>query len=126
MLVGLVKLCGWYVLSRPIGRYDIGSVGRLDDDLEIGFAARGGNVGQGEAVDVALVRDEVEIRADSRLGRVNEAEVSHHIHNPEVLVSGRGLHDLLGRRDDDQRRVLDLGANRHNVLGVVGTVRACS
>ena len=61
----------------------------------------------------------VEVRADTRLGRVNEAETPHHIDDPEVLVAGRGLHDLFGRRHHDQGRVLDLGPDGHDVLRVV-------
>jgi hypothetical protein len=94
----------------------------LDNDFEVGVDFLVCDVGQREAVDVSLVGDEIEIRTDTRFRRVNEAEIANHIHNPEVLVSGRGLHDLLGGRDDDQGRVLDLGADSNNVLRVIGHV----
>ena len=77
-------------------------VGGLNDDLEIGVAALGGDVLQGEAVDVALVGNQIEVGVDPRLGRMNEAETPHHIDDPEVLVAGRGLHDLFGRGHHDQ------------------------
>ena len=72
-----------------------------------------------ERIDVAFVRDEVEIRADTSLGRMNEAEVADYIHNPEVLIPGRGFHDLLGRRHLNQRGVFHLGVDRNNVLRMV-------
>ena len=50
---------------------------------------------------------------------MDEAEVAHHIHDPEILVAGRGLHDLLGRGKFDQRRVLELRVDRDDVLRVV-------
>ena len=124
-LVGLRKLGGWNILSGAVRRDDVGSVGGLNDDLEIGIAARGGDVGQGEAVDVALVRDEVEVGVDARFRRVNEAEVADHIHNPEILVAGRGLHDLLGGRDNDEGRVLHLRADGDDVLRVIGHSAGC-
>ncbi len=57
---------------------------------------------------------------------MNEAEVADHIHDPEVLVAGRGFHDLLGRRNNDEGCVLDLRSDRHDVLRMVGDVAGCS
>ena len=62
-------------------------------------------------VDVALIGDEVQVGADPGLGRMDEAEVAHHIHDPEIFVAGRGLHDLFGWRQFNQGCVLQLGVD---------------
>ena len=119
LLLHLSNLSGGHV-RRGTGRgHDGTAVGGFDHHLEVRRRAGARHILQGEAVDVALVGDEVQIGADSLLGRVDETEVADHIHDPEVLVAGRRLHDLLGRRDHDQGRVLELGVDWHDVLGVV-------
>ena len=91
----------------------------LDHHLQIRGRGGAGDILQREAVNVALVGDEVQIRVDALARGMEETEVSNHVHDPEVLVADRGLHDLLSGWHDDERGVLHLGADGHDVLGVV-------
>src|SRR5579862_1475144 len=50
---------------------------------------------------------------------MHKAEVTDHIHNPEVLVASGGLHDLLGRGKLDQCGVLQLCMDRNYILRMV-------
>jgi hypothetical protein len=61
------------------------AVSGLDHHLQVEGGAGPGHVLQGETVDISLVGDEVEIGADSLLGRVDETEVPNHVHDPESL-----------------------------------------
>ncbi len=54
-----------------------------------------------------------------RLGRMEEAVILDRIQNPEVLVAGGDFQNLLRRRQRNQRGVMHLGANGHDVVGVV-------
>src|SRR5208283_3929529 len=94
-------------------------ISRGNDHLQIRIAAAGRNVGQCKTVNVAVVGDEVQIRVDAGLRRVNKTEVADYIDNPEIFVAGRRLHDLLGCRNFDQRGVAKLGFDGHNILSVV-------
>lgn len=50
---------------------------------------------------------------------MDEAEVARHVDNPEFLVAGRGIDNLLRSWQFDQRRVLDLGMDANDVVCVV-------
>jgi len=50
---------------------------------------------------------QVKVGTDARLGRMYEAEITDHVHNPEILVAGCGLHDLLGGRNLNEGRVFN-------------------
>ena len=50
---------------------------------------------------------------------MHKAEISDNIDNPEIFVPRGGLHDLLGRWDLDEGRVLDFRWDRNDVLRMV-------
>ena len=119
MLLRLLQLGCGNELRRAVGRDDGGAVCRFDEYLQVWGRGAAGHVLQRKRVDVALVCDEVEVGTDAGFGRMNKAEVANHIDDPKILIARSSLHDLLCRRNFNQRRVLQLGKDRHNVLRVV-------
>ena len=103
--------------AAPIG--DGTAVGGFDDDLEVWRYTRARDILKGERIDVPFVGDEVEIRTDPLLGRMDEAEVADDIDDPEIFIASRGFHDLFCGRYDDEGGELQLGMDRHDVLCVV-------
>jgi hypothetical protein len=65
---------------------------------------------------VAARGNEIQIAANTGLGRVNVAEVVRAIDDPEFLVAGCEIEDLLILGKDDQCRESQLGANGNNVF----------
>jgi hypothetical protein len=100
-----------------VGSGKQGLVGWFDHHLEIGIGGPG--LIEGERIDGALVGDQVKAGVDACLRRMNEAVVSDRIDNPEVLVAGRCIENLLCRRKLNERGIAHLAANVHDVVGVV-------
>ncbi len=72
--------------------------------FEIGFGIRlVADFGQQKRIDVAASGDEIQIAADAGLGRVNVAEVVRPVDDPEFLVAGGEIENLLVLGKDDER-----------------------
>ena len=95
LLPRLLKLGGRHKLRRAGRGDDRRAVHWLNQNLEIGHSRAIRDILQREAVNVALISDQVQIGTDAGLGRVDKTEVAHNIDHPELLVAGCRLHDLL-------------------------------
>ena len=60
--------------------------------------------------------DEIQVAADAGLGRVNVAEVVRAVDDPEFLVAGGEIENLLVIGKDDQRGEAELGADGNDVF----------
>src|ERR1700733_10829084 len=115
-LVGL-GLARAYVSTQCGVRADIGTFFWFHEDFEIGLDIRFvADFGQQKRINVASRGDEVQIAADSGLGRVNVAEVVRAVYDPELFVAGREIEDLFVLRQNNERRKAELGANGDNIF----------
>ena len=99
----------------------------FDEDFQIGLGIRlVADFGQQERIDVAARGDEIQIAADAGLGRVDVAEVVRAVDDPEFLVAGGEIENLLVLGKNDERRKPELGANGDNVfLRILHDARRC-
>src|ERR1700723_4601837 len=75
----------------------------LAENLEVGFGARlVADFSQQEGIDVAACSDQIQIAADARLGWMNVTEVVCAVDDPEFLVSGGEIENLLILGKNDQ------------------------
>ena len=114
---GGLYLAGRHELAGAVGGGERGRVGRLDDDLQVGIA--GLDIVQRERIDRTLVGNEVEIGVDAFLRRMQKAVVPNGVDDPEVLIAGGDLQNLLRAGQLNQRGVAHLRADAHDVVGVV-------
>ena len=105
------------VPTKPARVSDTGAFLGFNEDFEIGFGIRvARDLGQQERIDVSARGNQVQIAANAGLGRMNVAEVVGPIDDPEFLVAGSEVEDLLVIRKDDQRREPEFGANGNDIF----------
>ena len=93
-----------YISAQPGAHRDPGAILGFDEDFQIGFGIRlVADFGQQERIDVAASGYEIQIAADTGLGRVDVAEVVRPVDDPEFLVAGGEIENLLVLGKDDER-----------------------
>ncbi len=69
--------------------------------------------------------DEIQVAANSLLGRMEIAEIMSAVDDPELLVASSRIQNFLVHRQHDERRKANLGVDRNDVgLGVLNGPRA--
>ena len=112
-----IDFAGGNQFGRAVGGGKRRRVGRLDHDLQVGVA--GLDVIERERIHRAFVGNQIEVGVDAFFCRMQETVVAHGVDNPEVLVAGGDLQNLLRLRQLNQRGVAHLGVNADDVVGVV-------
>ena len=83
---------------------DAGLLLRLDEDFQVRFDVRlVADFLKEERIDVAAGGNEVQIAPNTRLGRVDVAEIVCAIDDPIIFVAGREIEDFLVFRQHDER-----------------------
>src|ERR1700683_341499 len=90
--------------------------------FDIGLIA---DFGEREGIDMPSGCDEIEVAANAGLGRMHITEIVGAVDDPEFLVPGGEIEDLLVVGQNDERRETEFGPHCDNVfLGVLHHTRA--